>query len=178
MKWIKASERLPDMKKYYSCKLNGLPVIYWIDKKNDVIVLTGGTLIGKSMWDQIVWLDESSSQLTNQQVGGLSAEPTHGELFEALENQYSADPLQDLLERMKAVRKLFKATGEAAGVELPLDGYFYNYKDGRKVKVIQVIIKTRRAEVIIGEWNPFWVNFTDLSNLPPAQPASNQVNKI
>lgn len=42
-------------------------------------------------------------------------------------------------------------------------GNYYYYKDGREVKVIQLVDKLKRAEVIIGEWNPFWVNYSDLT---------------
>ena len=41
-------------------------------------------------------------------------------------------------------------------------GKTYKYKDGRMVKVVQKNDKTQRADVIIGEWNPFWVNYADL----------------
>lgn len=42
-------------------------------------------------------------------------------------------------------------------------GNSYRHKDGRIVKVVQKNDKTRRVEVIIGEWNPFWVNYEDLT---------------
>ena len=41
-------------------------------------------------------------------------------------------------------------------------GELYVYKDGRTVKVVQKIEKTKRVEVIIGDWNPFWINFEEL----------------
>ena len=42
-------------------------------------------------------------------------------------------------------------------------GQEYEYKDGRKVKVMQLAADRERAEVIIGKTNPFWVNYSDLS---------------
>ncbi len=48
----------------------------------------------------------------------------------------------------------------------PKIGELYKYKrDGRIVKVVQVIEKTNRVEVIIGCWNPFWLNFNNLECL-------------
>ena len=45
-------------------------------------------------------------------------------------------------------------------------GGFYKYKrDGRIVKITQIIYKTKRVEVIIGDWNPFWLNFDDLEKI-------------
>lgn len=44
-------------------------------------------------------------------------------------------------------------------------GKEYIYKrDKRVVKVVQINEKTRRVEVICGEWNPFWINFSELEN--------------
>lgn len=61
MKWIKASERLPDSKRYYNCTIQGMPTVFWIDKKNESIVNSQGETIDKSMWDEIKWLDETES---------------------------------------------------------------------------------------------------------------------
>ena len=41
-------------------------------------------------------------------------------------------------------------------------GSTYKLSDGRSVKVIQKNDKTNRAEVIIGKYNPFWVNYSNL----------------
>ena len=46
---------------------------------------------------------------------------------------------------------------------VPIIGCKYQYKrDGRLVSVIQLDRKVGRVEVIIGLWNPFWVNFSEL----------------
>lgn len=67
MQWVGASERLPEMKRYYNCKLQGLPVAFWIDKKNDAIVNNKGDEMPKILWDQIFWLDESAPTEPNGQ---------------------------------------------------------------------------------------------------------------
>lgn len=59
--WMKANERLPDIKRHYNCKIGGLPFVFWIDKANNSIVNETGDLIHIEKWDQIYWLDESSS---------------------------------------------------------------------------------------------------------------------
>lgn len=41
-------------------------------------------------------------------------------------------------------------------------GEKYSYTDGREVTVVQVIEKTKRAEVKSGNWNPFWVDYDEL----------------
>ena len=38
----------------------------------------------------------------------------------------------------------------------------YQYKDGRIVKIVQYSEKRERLEVIIGKYNPFWININDL----------------
>ena len=60
MKFIKASKTLPDEKKYYNCRINGIPVVYYIDKANNTILLNDN-FIPVSIWDKIEWLDESPS---------------------------------------------------------------------------------------------------------------------
>lgn len=44
-------------------------------------------------------------------------------------------------------------------------GKFYIYKENRPVKVVQSDVKRQRAEIIEGEWNPFWVNYSSLKPL-------------
>ena len=41
-------------------------------------------------------------------------------------------------------------------------GEEYQYKDGRNVKIVQYSEKRERLEVIIGKYNPFWININDL----------------
>lgn len=42
-----------------------------------------------------------------------------------------------------------------------------NYKDSRVLKVVQIDEKRKRIELIEGEWNPFWCNYSDVKPLPP-----------
>jgi hypothetical protein len=50
---------------------------------------------------------------------------------------------------------------------IPIVGKLYTYtRDGRQVKVVQVIEKTLRVEIVDESgWNPFFVNFSELSEL-------------
>ncbi len=49
---------------------------------------------------------------------------------------------------------------------IPIVGKEYIFKrDGRIVRATIVQLKERRVEVIIGEWNPFWINFSDLKEI-------------
>lgn len=44
-------------------------------------------------------------------------------------------------------------------------GKEYLYRDGRTVKVVQKNPKLKRAEVIIGQWNPWFTNYSNLSKI-------------
>lgn len=79
MKWIKASERLPVKKKFYNCRFEGCPVIYWIDGENIVL---NGEVMDKSIWRKIEWLDESEPYPGEdvQRMAGMSV----GSLFQSL----------------------------------------------------------------------------------------------
>ncbi len=49
---------------------------------------------------------------------------------------------------------------------IPIVGNEYVFtNDGRVVRVTIVQLKTERVEVIIGDWNPFWINFSDLKEI-------------
>ena len=61
MKWVKASEWLPDKKGYYNCKLQSAPLVFWIDKKNYSIVNNVGSIVPVEIWYEITWLDETES---------------------------------------------------------------------------------------------------------------------
>jgi len=51
-------------------------------------------------------------------------------------------------------------------MEIPIVGKQYIYKkDGRIITATIVQEKYLRVEVIIGKWNPFFVNFSDLEEI-------------
>lgn len=60
--WVKASERLPNKLDYYNCRLAGIPVVFWIDHKNEAIISEKGTTMNKILFKSIEWLDESQPQ--------------------------------------------------------------------------------------------------------------------
>lgn len=51
-------------------------------------------------------------------------------------------------------------------MKIPNIGCFYLYK-GRLVRVLRISspVKIQRVEVIEGEFNPFWINFSDLDDI-------------
>lgn len=61
MKWVKASQKMPNIIGYYCCKINGGFTGLWIRCRKDgvkVFVDSGGFLVRKTT---IEWLDESET---------------------------------------------------------------------------------------------------------------------
>ena len=63
MKWIKASDRLPGIEMWYNCKYQDKPIALFINKRKKTICREDGLEMDWSLWDQIVYLDESETTI-------------------------------------------------------------------------------------------------------------------